>query len=160
MATDVLNGVLHMNRIARSLTTFAAAIAVGVALLAPAGAAGVAISRIALNFDNEKPATIVERDGKLMARAEIGFKGNGLLRAAWEVAGPNPDGNNPRFRVLADVQQPLGGREAAIISSPRLPTDSNGAYLVRLRIVEPATTLELPVIRYNVNEKKIQQERP
>jgi hypothetical protein len=143
-----------MNRIARVVASLATAGIVGVALLAPTSAANFGITRIALAFSDDKPATVVERDGKLAAQAEIGFTGNGLLRATWEVAGPNPDGNNPRFRVLAEVQQPLGGRDAATVKGPRLPTDSTGAYLVRLRITEPATSLDLPVIRYSVIEKK------
>lgn len=121
-------------------------------------AASLSLSRIALTFEDQKSATIVERDGKLVAQAEISFNGNGLLRGAWEVAGPNPDGSSPQFRKVANVQRPLGGREAVILKSPPLPTESNGLYLIRLLVTEPATALEPPVIRYNVNEKQAAQE--
>ena len=147
-----------MNSNASSFVACAIAFS-AVAVFASATAATFGVARVALRFGNEKPAVIVERDDKLAAQAEISFTGNGLLRAAWEIAGPNPDANRPRFRILTDVQQPLGGRDAAILTSPRLPTNSTGLYLVRLRIVEPATTLETPVIRYNVNEKKASQEQ-
>lgn len=129
---------------------------VAIALSAAAFAANFTITRVALTFDDNKANTIVERDSRLTAQAEITFGGNGLLRATWEVAGPNPNGNNPQYRVLGNAQQPLAGRDAAIVNGPHLPTNAIGAYLVRLRITEPTTTLEPPMIRYNVNEKKIQ----
>jgi len=148
-----------MNRTSRHLLLLAPAVALALSAVA-AFATSFAITRLALTFDDRKAATIVERDSRLTMQAEITFSGNGLLQATWEVAGPNPDGNNPQYRVLGHVQQSLAGRDMATAKSPHLPTSSAGVYLVRLRITEPATALELPVIRYNVNEKKVQQERP
>lgn len=141
-----------MNRNARS---FACILAIAAAtLLASADAANFSITRVALSFDGEKPAVVVERDDKLTAQAEISFTGNGLLRGAWEIAGPNPDGDKPQYRTLSQVQQHLAGRDAASLNGPRLPTESSGAYLIRLRITEPTLNFEAPVIRYSVIEKK------
>ncbi len=142
-----------MNRTTRNSFLFAPAIAFTL-LVAVASAASFEISRIALSFDDQKAATIVERGSRLTAQAEVSYSGNGLLRATWEVAGPNPDGNNPQYRVLTNVQQPLTGRDAAIVKSPSLPTESTGAYLVRLKVTEPSLGFSAPTVRYSVNEKK------
>lgn len=125
-----------------------------IAITLPALAANFAITRMALTFSDQKAVTIVERDAPLAAQAEITFSGNGLLRAAWEVAGPSPHGNDPQYRVLGNVQQPLAGRDATTLPGPRLPTDSIGVYLVRIKVTEPALVIETPVIRYSVIEKK------
>lgn len=142
-----------MNRLNGSSwrNTFAVA---AVALSAAAAAASFGVSRIAVTFDDRKPVTVVERDGKLKVQAEVSVSGSGLLVGAWEVAGPNTDGNRPNYRVLGQVHQPVSGVEIAEIAGPALPTYSTGQYLVRLRVVEPALAFETPVVRYSVIEKK------
>lgn len=126
------------------------------ALAVTASAATFSISRVALTFDELKPPAIVERGSEVNVQAEISFAGNGLLKGAWEVAGPNPDGNNPQYRTLSNVSQFLVGRDASSIKGPRLPTESTGPYLVRLRIIEPVLSgFETPVATYSVIEKKL-----
>jgi hypothetical protein len=120
-----------------------------------ASAATFSISRIALAFDELKPPAIVERGNETNVQAEISFSGNGLLKAVWEVAGPNPDGNNPQYRTLSNVNQYLVGRDTASLKGPRLPTESTGSYLVRLRVIEPIPAgFETPLASYNVIEKR------
>jgi len=124
-------------------------------MVAGASAATFSISRIALTFGDSKPPVIAERGSDLTVQAEISFSGNGLLKGAWEVAGPNPDANNPQYRTLSNVNQYLVGRDTAVLNGPRLPTESTGPYLVRLRVIDPIPSgFDAPVATYNVIEKK------
>jgi hypothetical protein len=53
------------------------------------------------------------------------------------------------------VNQFLVGRDTTVIKGPRLPTESTGSYIVRLRVIDPAPAgFETPVATYNVIEKK------
>ncbi|GEM_PF-6400263 len=115
--------------------------------------AGFGISRLALTFDNGEALRLAARDEKLRVAAEISHTGTGLLRASWEIAGPNPNGQKPQWRTLAAVTQGLAGDPDKVIS-PLLPTTSTGTYLVRLRITEPAFAFETPIVHYSVIEKK------
>lgn len=142
-----------MTRTLKYLLGLSAALAIGLQI-ASTSAATFAISRIAITFDDQKPPLITERGNDISAQAEVLITGNGLLKATWEVAGPNPDGNNPQYRTLSNVNQPLGGKDTTVIKGPKLPTESTGPYLVRLRVTEPALPFETPIATYNVIEKK------
>ena len=136
--------------------TFTYLLSLGATLVAvTASATTFSITRIALTFDETKPPAIVERGSEIGVQAEISFSGNGLLKAVWEVAGPNPDANNPQYRTLANVNQFMVGKDTGYIKGPRLPTESTGPYIVRLRILDPVPSgFETPVGTYNVIEKK------
>jgi hypothetical protein len=114
-------------------------------------AAGFAITRIALTFDNGAPVRIVGMKGTLHAQAEIRFNGTGLLQATWEVAGPTSTAGEPFFRPLGSVRQYFAGGDKQTLSSPNLPAETSGLFLVRLRITDPAPDFEQPVIRYFVS---------
>ena len=146
---------LDQLRYERSFTDGAAASGQVTLYIVTAKAAGFGLTNLALGFDDDnKQLPIVERGGKLKARAEIGYTGAGLLRGRWEIAGPNPDPDKPAWRVLGDVVQTLTGAESLILASPSLPTDSFGPHLVRLHITEPRVGFDPPEIRYVVGEKK------
>jgi hypothetical protein len=119
-----------------------------------AAAAGFAITRIALTFDNGAPVRIVGTKETLHAQAEIRFTGTGLLQATWEVAGPTSTAGEPFFRPLATVRQYLAGGDRQTLSGPNLPVETSGLFLVRLRIADPAPDFEQPVIRYFVTSGK------
>jgi hypothetical protein len=125
-----------------------------IGFIASAYAATFSISRVAITFDEQKPPAIVERSSDLSAQAEVSFSGNGLLKGVWEVAGPNPDASNPQYRTLSNVNQYLVGKDSSVLKGPKLPTESTGPYLVRLRVTEPVPTFDTPVATYNVVEKK------
>jgi hypothetical protein len=122
--------------------------------VATAAATGFGLSQMALTFENDKPLALVERDARLTAHAKINATGSGIIQAAWEVAGPNPDGNNPAYMIIATVHQATSGTEPVAVKSPALPTNIAGTYLVRLRVTEPAAAIEMPVVHYYVGEKK------
>jgi hypothetical protein len=122
--------------------------------IATAPASGFGLSQLTLAFENDKPLALVERDRKLIAHAKISATGGGMVKAAWEIAGPNPDGSNPTYMIVATVHQTVSGSEPVTVQSPVLPTNVIGTYLVRLRVSEPASGIDTPVIHYYVGEKK------
>lgn len=121
--------------------------------IATATAAAFGITRLALGFDDGEPLRVVGRGAKLRAEAAVSHTGAGRLRGQWEIAGPNPDEIEPAWRVLVEVTQALTGADAATITSPALPTDQSGFYLVRLRVAEPEAAPDLPVVRYMVRQE-------
>lgn len=125
-----------------------------------AAAAGLSVSRQALYFDDRSPMRVIGRGEGLQALAEIAFSGSGLLQATWELAGPTSTAGEPVYRPLATVREHLAVGERKTLKSPPLPTDSTGLYQLRLRITEPATTFESPVIRYFVGEGRPGQGLP
>jgi len=114
--------------------------------------AAFGISREALSFDDDSPVRIVQLNDKLNARAELTLTGTGLLQAAWEVASPPSTQGEPFFQPLSQVQQHLTAGISQTLQSPSLPVTLPGLYLVRLRVINPATAFEAPVIRYFVGE--------
>jgi len=117
------------------------------------GAAGFGISALTLNFGEDRALVVAKRGEKLSAQAVISFTGAGVIKGRWEIAGPQPDPDKPQWRTLASVGQALTGVETAGLQSPRLPTDTTGSFLLRLRIDEPRAGFDLPVIRYSVIER-------
>jgi hypothetical protein len=127
---------------------------------ASAGSASFNISREALSFDNGAPVRVLERKQPLRANAELTFNGSGMMEGQWEVANPVSTAGQPIFRPLALARQSLVGSETKTVTSPALPTDIAGLYLVRLRITDPATAFETPVIRYFVTDPQTPAVRP
>ncbi len=118
------------------------------------GAASFGISALTLNFGEDRALYIAKRGEELVAQSEISFTGTGLLKGAWEIAGPQPNPNKPAWRTLATVNIALTGVESAALKSPPLPTDVSGVFLVRLRLDSPPMGTALPVIRYSVLDKR------
>jgi hypothetical protein len=116
-------------------------------------AAGFSISRLALSFDNDAPVRVVERKQALRANAEVTFNGSGMLQAVWEIADPASTSGEPIFRPLSLVRQHLVGSDNETVTSPALPTDTVGLYLLRLRITDPLLGFDIPVIRYFVTDQ-------
>ena len=114
---------------------------------------GFGINRMTTSFRGGKTSVIGGRTERLRAYVELGHTGSGLVRGVWEVAGPDPD-RSPKWRTLATVSQSLAGSVEGTLESPVLPTTTIGLYLLRLRITEPAVTLDAPVIRYTVQQEK------
>lgn len=111
-----------------------------------------AVTRLALRFPDGSREQIVPEDAEAFVLADITHTGSGRLEARWEVAEPSSTRGLPVFRTLALVRRQLIGSGArTTIRSPDLPTRGDGVYLVRLRITDPETGFEDPVIRYLVN---------
>lgn len=126
----------------------------GSIVVAITGSAGgdFALTRIDLKFEDESRVRVLPGDDSVRAQAEINFTGSGILRAVWEIAGPASTAGEPLFRPLTIIRRNLAGGDRFIITSPQLPTDSQGLHVVRLRIEEPAADFALPILRYFVTE--------
>lgn len=117
------------------------------------GAASFGVSSLTLNFGEDRALYVARRGEEFSARAEVGFTGTGVLKGAWEIAGPQPNPDKPIWRTLASVNLGLTGVEAVTLKSPALPTDVFGVFIVRLRLDRPSMGAALPVIRYSVIDK-------
>ena len=101
------------------------------------------IRRIVLYFDNRRPETVVERNGRIRAYADIGFVGSGLLQGYWEVDG----------RILSQVNQHLtfgGSTTLQTLAIPPLPTFDPGTHVVRFVVTNPVAGISIPSILYFV----------
>jgi len=110
----------------------------------------LSISRLRLAFDDDAPVRLVARGESLSANIEIESAGSGLMRGYWELSGPASNSGEAIFRPILTVQQYLAGSARHSIASPTLPTDVDGLYLLRFRMIEPVTALEVPTVRYFV----------
>jgi len=123
-------------------------------LVGGSAAAQLGITREALTFDDGAVVRVVPANDPLQAVAEVDFTGSGSLSAVWEVAGPGTTGGQPMFRELQPVTRGLLGSEPVFIRSLRLPTDSPGVYIVRLRITSPAPGFDPPALTYYVGDAR------
>ena len=123
-------------------------------LVGGSAAAQLGITREALTFDDGAVVRVVQANDPLLAVAEVNFTGSGTLSAVWEVAEPGTTGGQPMFRELQPVTRGLLGSEPVFIRSLRLPTDSPGVYIVRLRITSPAPGFDPPALTYYVGDAR------
>lgn len=111
------------------------------------------ISRVELRFDTNQNIRVAGQGEKLTAVAEINYSGIGLLDAVWEVADPASTRGEPFFVPVRTLRQYLGAGRNAVLQSPPLPTSVIGTHLVRLRIRQPVTAAQFPVLTYHVNKQ-------
>ena len=117
------------------------------------GSAAFGVSRISLTFEDHSRVQVLQSGKPLQAIAEINFSGSGLLKAVWEVADSITTSGNPIFRTLRIVRRNLAGVGRVKLTSPALPTTTDGLYLVRFRVTDLATGFETPVLRYYVTPR-------
>ena len=113
------------------------------------GAAAVVV-QVRLRFEDGSLGQLVARGEVLTAVAEISARGEGRLRAVWEVATPVTTGGVPGFRRIGLVQRRFFGGGTLRLVSPPLPTAIPGLHLVRLRVLEPDSSLAPAELRYFV----------
>lgn len=124
-----------------------------------------ALRSISLRFEDNRRVNVFAPDAATHVLADIAFTGSGRLEAVWEVAEPGSTKGFPAFRVLQLVRRQLtGSGRQFTLRSPPIPTQDAGLYLVRLRVTQPDTFFEEPIIRYFINpglkpEAPIQQLR-
>jgi hypothetical protein len=129
-------------------------------LTAGGGGGQFDISRLALNFDDESTVRLVPRGDALHAVLDIEFTGSGQLAGVWELADPASTAGRPLFRPLRMERSALVGAQNVRIRSPELPTEREGAYLLRFRITEPPTAFESVLIRYVVTSEAEHRQPP
>lgn len=106
---------------------------------------------IQLRFEDGKPYKVVPKDEKLIAYADIKYEGTGILQAQWLVDGVP-------FKPLSTV---LPFAKETVINSgeiPGLPTQFPGLHEVTLRIIQPQTEYQIPVLRYFVSLERVEKE--
>ncbi len=109
------------------------------------------LSYIRMRFDDGRVARVVARGSSLGVRAEVRYRGHGLLRAVWEVADPaSTRTGSPLYVPLQTVHRYLTGAGQTVLEGPRLPTGMTGLHLVRLRLIEPAIDAPNLFLRYFV----------
>jgi len=101
------------------------------------------IQRIELSFANGFGSTTVSQNDVVTAQAQIRFSGNGVFKAQWLVDG----------RIIENVYLLLSS--GSLLSLPmadssRLPTFEPGLHEVKLLILQPQTSLKMPIIKYFV----------
>ncbi|MCX6560192.1 MAG: PKD domain-containing protein [Candidatus Aminicenantes bacterium] len=98
-----------------------------------------------LRFEDGLSYKVVPRGfAGLTAFADIKYEGTGLFQAQWLVDG----------MPFQTASQALPFAEATTLNSgriPALPTSMTGMHEVSLRILSPASTLTMPIIRYFVS---------
>lgn len=138
----------------RSFGSGGAQPATGSAVLNLAGPLGgpFNLTSVTLRFAGGGRQAVFGSGENVAAFADVTHTGTGRLEGQWEIAEPSSTRGTPVFRALSLVRSQLTGSGAATrIRSPMLPTDAEGAYLVRLRITRPDVGFEMPVLRYFVN---------
>ena len=122
-------------------------------------AADFAVTAVRLRFDDGSIGRIVTAGTDLGVVAEIAYRGEGRLRAFWELAGPATTLGRASFRRIGTVHRRLTGSGRMRLAGPRLPTATPGLHLLRLRFVEPDIDTPELVIRYFVR-RALPEERP
>jgi len=123
-------------------------------LIGGSGAAQFGITREALAFDDGAVVRVVQAGDPLSATATINYTGSGTMSALWEVAGPSSTAGQPVFRTLQPVTRGLLTGQPEVVKSVRLPTDSPGYYVVRLRITDPLPGFDPPALSYYVGDAR------
>lgn len=124
------------------------------------GGGGFLINRVSLRFDDDSLIRMLARGEKAKVLADINFSGNGLLQAVWEIADPASTPGEPVFRPMRLARQQIMARQRVTLKSPQLPTGRVGIYLVRLRITDPATAFDTPVLHYFVRDETAEATKP
>lgn len=122
---------------------------------APVTATALGVRRLDLSFSTDSRAEVVKEGDILRAVAEISFTNSGLLRGEWRLVEPAGSLGGGAGRVLRVVREQLisTGQGTRRLTSPPLPTDQNGLYLLSFVVTDTDATYEVPVIRYFVLDK-------
>jgi len=125
-------------------------------LMASAAATPLSITAVRLRLAEGGSVRVLPRGAEVKVVADIEHSGGGLLQAVWELAEPASTAGEPVFRPLQLVREMLTPGESQTLTSPVLPSTTQGLYLLRLRITEPAASFAPPVLRYVVGESGVQ----
>jgi len=110
------------------------------------------VERLDLKFEDGSTTKVLTEGDVLKAKAEITFKGSGLLAGAWEVAEPTTTPGSPQFRNLLIINKNLAANRQETLWSPALPTATAGSYILRLSLNRPKLQDDAPVIKYFVGK--------
>jgi len=120
--------------------------------LGGSGSGPLALSRVALHFDDRTLVRVLRQGESAVAIAEITYAGNGVLSGLWEVASPPSTQGEPVFVPLAASTTNLTAGGVAEVTSPALPATIAGTYYVRFRVRSPVVPFQSLVLRYGVEQ--------
>lgn len=116
------------------------------------GSGPLALSRVALHFDDRSLVRVLRQGESAVAIAEITFSGNGVFSGLWEVASPPSTQGEPVFVPLGAASTNLTAGGIAEVTSPALPSSFAGTYYVRFRVRSPVVPFQSLVLRYGVEQ--------
>ncbi|MFT5111705.1 MAG: hypothetical protein ACI8P9_001025, partial [Parasphingorhabdus sp.] len=103
-------------------------------LLAAGSSGELFVPNLSLFFEDGSVQKVLRTGESLRAVAEITTQGIGLLQGFWEIAYPPSTLGSPIFTPLTFVQTQLAGSSVHRETSPILPVDTPGLYIVRFRL--------------------------
>jgi hypothetical protein len=74
---------------------------------------------------------VVKQKQLLQAELKVSHSGTGILRGAWQIAEPGSSESKPIFKTLRTVAQQLSKQQFNVVTSPVLPTNKTGKYILR-----------------------------
>jgi len=112
----------------------------------------LALSHVALHFDDRSLVRLLRQGESAVAIAEITFSGNGVFSGLWEVASPPSTQGEPVFVPLGAASTNLTAGGISEVTSPSLPSLIAGTYYVRFRVRSPVVPFQSLVLRYGVEQ--------
>jgi hypothetical protein len=110
------------------------------------------LARVALHFEDRELLRVLGPGESAVAIAEISYSGGGTLNGLWEVASPPSTRGQPVFVPLGSASLDLEGGGITELTSPPLPSQLAGSYLVRFRVREPVVPFQGLVLQYAVED--------
>ena len=110
----------------------------------------VSLRQVQMEFDDGRTSAIIQTNSRLTANAIVSYQGTGLFAYRWEIASPPTTLSNPVFVNLITRREYLMSSGQATISSPTLPTNIAGTYLLRLTVLQSDAQFKMPILRYFV----------
>lgn len=120
--------------------------------LGGSGSGPLALSRVALHFDDRTLVRVLRQGESAVAIAEITYTGNGVFSGLWEVAMPPSTQGEPVFVPLGGASTNLTAGGISEVTSPALPSVIAGTYYVRFRVRSPVVSFQGLVLRYAVEQ--------
>lgn len=112
------------------------------------------LQNVALRFDDDSISKIVQRNQPIQAEAELTYANGGMLVGQWEIATPASTQGEPVFLPLENIRIYLNPSRNKLLTSPTLPSDQAGLYLLRFQIQQPQLqNVSAIQIQYFVREK-------
>lgn len=114
------------------------------------------VRRIDLSFDSKTRTDVIHQGESLRAIVDISFRSSGVLRGEWRLIDPSASLGQTGGRILQVVQKNLvsSGEGRTRIISPPLPSQMTGLYLLAFAVQQDSSSLDTPVLRYFVLDKK------
>src|SRR5579863_1190840 len=112
----------------------------------------LALSHVALHFDDRALVRLLRQGESAVAIAEITYSGNGVFSGLWEVATPPSTQGEPVFVPLGAANTNLTAGGITEVTSPALPSAFAGTYYVRFRVRSPVVPFQSLVLRYGVEQ--------